>query len=310
MNRKRLVILLLVILAAAGAVWGLAFRRKEKPLVLSGAIEARDVEVGSLVGGRVARVLVEEGARVSAGQPIVQFETDLLDLQVAQQKSRVAEMRANLLKALRGPRVEEIERARAEAQNAERERLRQKALLDQGIVGQQQYDAAATQAKTAAETLRQLERGNRPEDIAAAKAALEREERQLAYLERQRAEAVVAAPAAGVIESLNLRPGDLVAANQPVAKMLEPSQLWVRVYVPEPLLGRVRIGQRAALTVDTFPKRSFSSRVVEIRTQAEYTPRNVQTLDQRMDQVFGVKVAIDPAPELKPGMAAMVRLQE
>jgi len=222
----------------------------------------------------------------------------------------VAEMRANLLKALRGPRVEEIERARAEAQNAERERVRQKALLDQGIVGQQQYDAAATQAKTAAETLRQLERGNRPEDIAAAKAALEREERQLAYLERQRAEAVVAAPAAGVIESLNLRPGDLVAANQPVAKMLEPSQLWVRVYVPEPLLGRVRIGQRAALTVDTFPKRSFSSRVVEIRTQAEYTPRNVQTLDQRMDQVFGVKVAIDPAPELKPGMAAMVRLQE
>jgi len=310
MNRKRLVILLLVILAAAGAVWGLAFRRKEKPLVLSGAIEARDVEVGSLVGGRVARVLVEEGARVSAGQPIVQFETDLLDLQVAQQKSRVAEMRANLLKALRGPRVEEIERARAEAQNAERERLRQKALLDQGIVGQQQYDAAATQAKTAAETLRQLERGNRPEDIAAAKAALEREERQLAYLERQRAEAVVAAPAAGVIESLNLRPGDLVAANQPVAKMLEPSQLWVRVYVPEPLLGRVRIGQRAALTVDTFPKRSFSSRVVEIRTQAEYTPRNVQTLDQRMDQVFGVKVAIDPAPELKPGMAAMVRPEE
>jgi len=310
MNRKRLVILLLVILAAAGAVWGLAFRRKEKPLVLSGAIEARDVEVGSLVGGRVARVLVEEGARVSAGQPILQFETDLLDLQVAQQKSRVAEMRATLLKALRGPRVEEIERARAEAQNAERERVRQKALLDQGIVGQQQYDAAATQAKTAAETLRQLERGNRPEDIAAAKAALEREERQLAYLERQRAEAVVAAPAAGVIESLNLRPGDLVAANQPVAKMLEPSQLWVRVYVPEPLLGRVRIGQRAALTVDTFPKRSFSSRVVEIRTQAEYTPRNVQTLDQRMDQVFGVKVAIDPAPELKPGMAAMVRLQE
>ena len=310
MSRKRLVILLLVILAAAGAVWGLAFRRKEKPLVLSGAIEARDVEVGSLVGGRVARVLVEEGARVSAGQPILQFETDLLDLQVAQQKSRVAEMRANLLKALRGPRVEEIERARAEAQNAERERVRQKALLDQGIVGQQQYDAAATQAKTAAETLRQLERGNRPEDIAAAKAALEREERQLAYLERQRAEAVVAAPAAGVIESLNLRPGDLVAANQPVAKMLEPSQLWVRVYVPEPLLGRVRIGQRAALTVDTFPKRSFSSRVVEIRTQAEYTPRNVQTLDQRMDQVFGVKVAIDPAPELKPGMAAMVRLQE
>jgi membrane fusion protein YbhG len=310
MNRKGLVIVLVIVLAAAGAVWGLAFRNKEKPLLLSGAVEARDVEVGSLVGGRVAKVLVEEGSRVTAGQPIVQFETDLLDLQVAQQKARVEEMRANLLKALRGPRVEEIERARAEAVNTERERLRQKALLDQGIIGQQQYDAAATQAKTAAETLRELERGNRPEDIAVAKAMLEREERQLAYLERQRSEAVVRAPADGVIESMNLRPGDLVAANQPVAKMLEPSQLWVRVYVPEPQLGRVRIGQTAALTVDTFPKRSFPGHVVEIRTQAEYTPRNVQTLDQRMDQVFGVKVAIDPAPELKPGMAATVRLEE
>ena len=311
MNRKRLVLLLLVVLAAAGAVWGFAVaRRKEKPLVLSGSIEARDVEVGSLVGGRIAKVLVEEGSQVSAGQPIVQFETDLIDLQIQQQRSRIDEMRANLVKSLRGPRVEEIARARAEAERAERERLRQKELLDQGISPQQQYDVAATQAKTAAETLRELERGNRSEDIAAARAGLSREERQLAYLERQRVEALVRAPAAGVIESMNLRPGDLVGANQPVAKMLEPLQLWVRVYVPEPQLGRVRVGQRVILTVDTFPKREFPARVVEIRTQSEYTPRNVQTLDQRMDQVFGVKVAIDTAPELKPGMAATVRLME
>src|SRR5712691_8521996 len=127
MNRRRWIALVIVIaIAAAGAaVWFFGSRRREKPLVLSGAIEARDVEVGSLVGGRVARVLVEEGSRVAAGQPIVQFQTDLIDLQVAQQNSRVEEMRANLVKALRGPRVEEVERARAEAVNTERERLRQ-----------------------------------------------------------------------------------------------------------------------------------------------------------------------------------------
>jgi multidrug resistance efflux pump len=84
----------------------------------------------------------------------------------------------------------------------------------------------------------------------------------------------------------------------------------VRVYVPEPQLGRVRVGQKAWLKVDTFPKREFPGKVVEIRTQSEYTPRNVQTLGQRMDQVFGVKVAIEPAPELRPGMAATVRLEE
>ena len=298
------------VLAAALGLWASACQRGDKPLLLSGSIEARDVEVGSLVGGRVAKVLVEEGSQVKAGQPIVQFETDLIDLQIAQQESRVAQSRAALTKAVQGPRSEEIARARATAQNAEREKQRQKALLEGGIAGRQAYDAAATDAETAAQMLRELERGSRPEDIAAARAALEADEKQLGYLKRQRKETTVEAPADGVIESMDLRPGDLVGANQPVAKMLEPSQLWVRVFVPEPQLGRVRIGQAAALTVDTFPKREFPGKVVEIRTQSEYTPRNVQTLDQRMDQVFGVKVAIERTPELKPGMAAAVRLVE
>ena len=310
MNRKTLLIPLALILAAGATTWWTTARRREKPLLLSGAIEARDVEVGSLLGGRVSKILVEEGSLVAAGQPIVKFETDLIDLQIQQQRSKIEQAQANLTKALRGPRVEEIGSARASAENAERERLRQKGLLEKGVTAQQQYDAAETLAKTTREALLQLERGNRPEDIAAARATLQAEERQLAYLERQRAESIVAAPAAGVIESMDLRPGDLVGPNQPVARMLEPSQVWVRVYVPEPELGRVRVGQKALLTVDTFPKTEFSGRVVEIRTQAEYTPRNVQTLDQRMDQVFGVKVAIDPAPQLKPGMAATVRLVE
>jgi len=310
MKRRSLVLLAVVVLAAAGAAWWLISRNREKPLVLSGSIEARDVEVGSLIGGRVTKVLVEEGSPVTAGQPLVQFETDLIDLQIQQERARVEQARANLTKALRGPRSEEIAAARAQAVNAEKERLRQKALLEQGVTSQQQYDAAATQAKTAREAALELERGNRPEDIAAARATLEAQEKQRGYLERQRAEAIVHAPAAGIIESMDLRPGDLVVANQPVARMLEPSQLWVRVYVPEPQLGRVRVGQKAALSVDTFPKREFPGKVVEIRTQSEYTPRNVQTLDQRMDQVFGVKVAVDTTPELKPGMAATVRLVE
>ncbi len=310
MKRKTLLILLAVLLAAGAVGWWLTDRKKEKPLVISGSIEARDVEVGSLLGGRVAKVLADEGSHVRAGQAIVEFETDLIDLQIGQQSARIDQARANLTKALRGPRIEEIASARAQAENAERERLRQQSLLEKGVSPQQAYDAAATQARTSRETLLELERGNRSEDIASARATLEAEQRQLEYLERQKAESIVAAPAAGIIESMDLRPGDLVGPNQPVARMLEPSQLWVRVYVPEPQLGRVKVGQKAALTVDTFPKRELPGKVVEIRTQSEYTPRNVQTLDQRMDQVFGVKVAIDPTPELKPGMAATVRLVE
>jgi multidrug resistance efflux pump len=306
--RRRLWVLLALAAAGGVAFWALGPRNREEPLVLSGSIEARDVEVGSLVGGRVIAVHVEEGASVRRGDPLVTFETDLGALQIKEQRARVEETRAALARVTAGPRTEETARARAEAENAERERRRLKALFDEGVIGRQQYDDAATRARVAQETLRELQRGSRAEDLAAARAALEREEQRLAFLLRQSEEAVVRAPADGVVESLDLRPGDLVAANAPVARLLEPSQLWVRVWVPEPSLGHVRVGQRAAVTVDTFPGREFPGRVVEIRQQGEYTPRNVQTRKQRMDLVFGTKVSIDRAPELKPGMAAEVRL--
>ena len=310
MKRGRIAVLLLLVAAGAVAFWAFGLRKREEPLVLSGSIEARDAEVGSLVGGRVAEVHVEEGSRVRMGDPIVTFETDLGALQIREQRARVEEMRAGLARVTAGPRSEETARARAESENAERERRRLKALFDEGVIGRQQYEDVATRARVAQESYRQLQRGSRAEDLAAARAALDREGERLAFLLRQSEEAVVRAPADGVVESLDLRPGDLVAPNRPVARILEPGQLWVRVWVPEPSLGHVRVGQPVAITVDSFPARRFPGRIVEIRQQGEYTPRNVQTRKQRMDQVFGAKVAIDPAPELKPGMAAEVRLTE
>jgi membrane fusion protein YbhG len=306
---KRFALLFVVVLLALAAAGFWAYRsRRDQGLVLSGAIEARDVEVGSLLGGRVAAVHVEEGAAVVAGQPLVTFETDLVDAQVREQEAAVAQAAANLARVLKGPRSEERARAKVEMDNAERERRRLDDLAKQGVVARQAYDDAATRAEVTRKTYEELEHGSRAEDVAAARSALDREEQKLRYIRRQREETVVKAPASGVVQSLDLRPGDLVPANRPVASILEPSQVWVRVYVPEPRLGLVRVGQRAAITVDTFRDREFPGRVVEIRDRAEYTPRNVQTVDQRSDQVFGVKVAVDSAPELKPGMAAMVRL--
>ncbi|MDX1996212.1 MAG: efflux RND transporter periplasmic adaptor subunit [Thermoanaerobaculia bacterium] len=302
----------------AGVLAGLAFGAwfvygREAPssaLVLAGSLEAHTIEVGSLVGGRIVAVTVREGDRVAAGQELVRFESDLRDLELAEQESRIAEARATLARVQAGPRQEELARARIDHQAAETDRRRFESLRDAGVVGQRDYDAAEVRAASALETLRQAERGSRVEDIAAARAALEREERRLAVLVRQHRELVVSAPADGVVESLDLRPGDLVAAHQPVASLLEPGQLWVRVFVPEPRLGEVHVGQNAAITVDSFPGRSFPGRVRAIADLGEYTPRNLQTLDQRSDQVFAVEVVIDPtAPELKAGMAALVRLE-
>jgi HlyD family secretion protein len=307
--KRKLVLPIALVLIAAAVFWAFKLRKRDDDLVLSGSIEARDVQVGSLVGGRVMAVHVDEGASVTAGQPMVTLEPDLLDAQVREQESRVEQARARLALVLAGARPEEINRARADYENAEKERRRLELLMKEGIVPRQTYDDAATAARTKQEMLRELERGNRPQEIEAARGAVAEAERHLEYLRRQREETVVKAPAAGVVQSFNLRPGDLVAPNAPVATLLEPDQLWVRVFVPETKLGLVRVGQRADLTVDTFPKRTFPGKVVEISPRAQYTPRNIQTLDQRSDQVFGVKVNVEPAPELKPGMAALVRLQ-
>lgn len=274
-------------------------------LQVSGTIEARDVNVGSLVGGRVETVHVDEGAAVKAGQPLVTLEAHLLDLSMREQQARVDEARARLALVRKGPRGEELARARVDFQNADADRERFEALLAKGVISAQQADAARTAAETKRQVLAELRNGSRSEDVSAAAAVLSREEGRLAYLVRQRAETVVLAPADGVVQSIDLRPGDLVAPNQAVATLLEPSQLWVRVYVPEPDLGWVSIGAQAGLTVDTFPGVVFPARVVEIGSRAEYTPRNVQTLAQRSDTVFAVKLAIDPTKDLKPGMAAV-----
>jgi multidrug resistance efflux pump len=309
MKTKPAVVLVVVIALVAAGLWGYPRWTRAKEPVLSGTIESRDVQVGSLVGGRVAAVHVDEGASVHAGDPIVTLEPDLLDLQLKEQQTVVDQSRARLNLTLAGPRIEARNQARADWENAERERQRLEGLLKHGLIPQEQYDNSATAARIKKEALQEAERGSRKEDIDAARANLAQAEARLAYLQRQRQETVVTAPADGVIQSFDLRPGDLVGANQPVATLLERDQLWVRVYVPETRLGLVHKGQTATIRVDTFPNRTFPGNVVEIRDRGEYTPRNVQTVEQRSDLVFGVKVAIDPTPELKPGMAALVTLQ-
>jgi HlyD family secretion protein len=306
-NRLARVVLLIAIVAAiAVTLLYMRARRAPKELTASGTLEARTVNVGSLVGGRVTRVLVDEGWHVVAGQTIVTLETETIDRQIAEQEAAIEAARAAYQKALAGPRPEEIAKAQAVATNDEVERRRLERLFRAGIVAKEQLDDATAKAKASAEDLRMLQRGTRKEDIEAARAEVEQQQKRLDTLLKQRAETVVKSSVAGVVQSMGLRPGDLVAPNQPVAEILEFSQLWARVYVPETELGLIRVNQQVRVQVDTFPNRWFPGHVAAVSSQGEYTPRNVQTRAQRAEQVFGVKVLVDPNPRLKAGMAADV----
>src|SRR5262250_3175742 len=320
-------------------------------LAASGTLEARNISIGSKIGGRVSRVLVREGDHVDANQLLVVFESAELEAQLLQAQGRVEAARANLAKMLRGSRPEEIaeanaasngyreaelaqaradlERARTEEANAERELNRTEVLTKGGAMSQQSLDnardraqsahalvSAQTNAVAAAEgrlkaakaVADKTQRGFRTEDIAAARAALTLAEGQLKEAEARWAEREVRAPAAAVVEALDLRSGDLLPANSPVAQLLEADQLYLMVYVPETEIGSVAIGQPVQVRVDTYPGQVFQGNVEQIRQQSEFLPRNVQTKEERVHQVIGVKLRVEnPDNRLRAGVSADVQ---
>ena len=297
--RRSLALLLIASLGGCRLPWIGA----SDQLQLSGSLEANDIRVGSLLGGRVDSVFVEEGDSVRVGDRLVTLDASLTEAEIAEQRGRVSEARSKLALTRRGPRKEEIAKAKVEWEQSESDRRRLEALVKLDAAAPQEYESAASLAASRHETYLALARGSRPEEIAAARAAVDQVEGRLRYLERQRKESVITAPVRGVVQTLDLRPGDLVAARQAVAVVLEAGPATVRVYVPEPQLGAIRVGQSVELRVDTYPSRVFPGRIVEISSKAEYMPRNVQTREQRNDQVFGVKIEAASAPELKAGMA-------
>ena len=274
---------------------------------VSGTIETDEVRVASRYGGRVEKIHAQEGDALKDGQPIADLEAAELQARRAQAAAQLAEFEA-------GPRKEEIEAARHEweAQAAELELARANArradeLFAQKTISETERDQMVTRAKTlekvvaaAKSRLELLLAGTRPEQIAQARA-------QLAQIDAQLAEMKIAARSDCVLEVLHVKTGDVLAPNQPVATLLLPQHIWVRVYVPEPWLGHIKPGDSVKVRVDSFPEKQFAGVVEQIGRQAEFTPRNVQTVEERIKQVFGVKVRLDNSSnELRAGMSADV----
>lgn len=270
--------------------------------------------------------------------------------EVVQAEATARAQQAAFEAARNGPRRQEIDQAQADyaaaqadASNAETFYQRMQKLVATDTISRQQFDdardkrdAAAQRAESArqrfallqagtrSEDLRAAEdkyrqaqaaailerKGFRREDVEAARGRLDQAQGQVAELDARLREAELTAPADAVVEVVSVRPGDLVPAGRIVISMLEASQLWVKVYVPETDLAHVRLGQQATVRVDSFGNRAFEGHVGQIASQAEFLPRNVQTKSDREHEVFGVKVYVDNSQQtLKSGMSATVHLE-
>jgi multidrug resistance efflux pump len=270
--------------------------------------------------------------------------------EIAQAEATARAQQASLEAARNGPRRQEIEQAQADyaaaaadATNAEITYKRMEKLVATDTISRQLFDdsrdkrdAAAQRAESAHQRLALLQAGTRVEDLNAAEAKYKQAEAaaalsrkgfrkedieaargrlaeaqgRVAELDARLREAELTAPADAVVEVVSVRPGNLVPAGRIVITMLETSQLWVKVYVPETDLAHVRLGQHATVRVDSFGNRAFDGHVGQIASQAEFLPRNVQTKSDREHQVFGAKIYVDNAQQiLKSGMSATVRLE-
>lgn len=281
--------------------------RRNENSSASGTIETDEVRVASRYGGRVGKIFAWEGDALTNNQVIIQLEA-------AELKTRHDQAAANLAELVAGPRKEEIATAKAQWESetsnleyAQKEAKRAEELFATKTLAAAERDLAVSKAESLQKSVAAaksrydlLLAGTRPEQIAQARA-------KLAEIETQIREMQIAAPNNCVLEVLGVKVGDVLAPNQEVATLLLPGHIWVRVFVPEPWLGHIKLGDAVRVRVDSFAGKDFAGTVEQIARAAEFTPRNVQTVGERVKQVFGIKVRLDnSANELRAGMAADV----
>lgn len=328
MSPKKIVIPL-VLLAAAGAGAWYWFNRPaeaEEELAASGTVEATDAQLGFQASGRIAEVAVREGDRVRAGQVLARLDSSEAEARRAQAAAQVEAARAALAELERGSRREEVEAARAafaasryRLANAETDYERTRTLFEGGAVSRETLDnarlaldVAKSQRTQASEQLQLVQKGPRPERIEQARAQVAQAEAALRGTEVGLGNMTIAAPFDGLVTVRAREPGEIVQAGAPVLTLMNPGDRWVRIYVREDRVGAVHLGDRAVITSDTFPGKTYPGEVAFISSEAEFTPKNVQTTEERVKLVYAVKVRVtgDPEHELKPGLPADVRLEE
>ncbi len=296
---------------------------EDAPIVLYGNVDIRQVQLGFRVSGRVEEMRFDEGDNVKPGDLLARLDDKPYRDAVEAAKSQVAAQRATLAKLVAGPRPAEIAQARAQLdeRNADFEnaklafertmQLRPGGTVSQSVLDNAQAtrDSAAARVASAREALRLLEEGTRNEDIASARASLQGADANLSAALTSLEDAALKAPAAGVILSRLREPGAIIATSDVVYVLSLDRPVWVRTYVPEPLLGKIHPGLEVTVTSDTAPDKPYRGRIGFISPVAEFTPKSVETPELRTDLVYRLRVIIDePDQGLRQGMPVSVHV--
>ena len=250
---------------------------------VSGTIEVDEVHVGPRSGGRVEKIFAWEGDSLRTGQPIVQLEATEL------------KARRDLAEAQINTAIHDADAQQAQLEFLRDDAARQADLLKRKVVSPNDAERAVSAAKS------------QEKNVEAARMRVTQARAQLADIDAQLAEMQVIAPSDSILEVLSVKVGDVLPANREVATLLLTGHLWVRVFVPEPWLGHIKVGDHVRVRTDSFRDQDFDGVVEQVNRQAEFTPRNVQTVEDRIRQVFGVKIRLPNNDDrLRAGMAADV----
>ena len=320
MPKKIFAIVAVIAVIAVAAM--LVNRRNLAPkgeLKVSGTVEATTVELSFKVGGRLAKRLVDEGMSVTAGQAVALLEDDELRQERAARTADEKAALAALADLEAGSRREEIAQAeavlarmKADAGRLARDAERAEDLFKRDIVARQELDAAlagrdasAAAVREAEQHLRLVKAGPRPDAVRQSRARVAALSAGRAQAETRLSQAVLNAPLSGLVLAKHAEPGEMLAAGAPVVTVARMDEVWLRGYIPETELGRVKVGQSARVSIDNWPGRVFEGRVSFISSEAEFTPKNVQTEKERVKLVYRIKITLpNPKGELKPGMPA------
>jgi len=326
MNRKRLIPIVVGLLVVATAVYITVFRDRVPAgdQLVSGTVEATEADLGFQVPGRIASIGPQEGDRVKTGDTLAVLDRAELTARRAQAGAALAAARAMLSELQRGARPEELAQARdadstatARLADAQRDFDRSQRLYQGGAVPREAFDKAslaldvARGAKAQADQQLQLVvSGPRTERIAAQRAVVNQAQAAVRQADATMDNGIVRAPFNGVVTVRDREPGETVGAGTPVLTVMNLADRWVRIYVREDRIAAVRLGEPATISTDTYAGKTYPGAVSFISSEAEFTPRNVQTTEERVKLVYAVKVRItgDTTEDLKPGMPADVRL--